>query len=148
MHRSNESAANGFGLLANGSSRLWEVMIDESLHREDEWSMELEGPNVYLVFQLRDLRVVPEVIEFLHARCRTPAAPGRRTRSARNEMLTLGRFGTASVSLVGDNEESARCFLLIGPRARSTLRLSLHREDCRMLLEAFRQVAEDLPKKR
>ena len=146
MHRSSERTANGFGLLANGSSRLWEVAIDESLSRKGDCSLELEGPSVYLVFQLRDLGVVSEVVEFLQDRSEALTGHVRRTRSARNGVLPIGRFGTAAVSLVGDDEESSRCFLIIGPRGRSTLRLSLQGEDCRMLLEAFRQVAEDLPR--
>src|SRR5205085_10299381 len=57
---------NGLGLLANGSSRRWDVAVDESLDR-DEWSFEIEGPQTYLVFQLQDLNVIPAALAFLRA---------------------------------------------------------------------------------
>jgi hypothetical protein len=133
MDHSSENAANGFGLLATGSSRLWAVDIDESLDRGDEWSVQLQGPQVYLAFRLRDLGVVAEVIRFLQV----PQEP--------KEPLTLGTFGTAPVSLVWDNEDFPRCFLKVGPDDHSAMHFSLGREDIEMLLEALQQVAEDLP---
>jgi hypothetical protein len=145
MDRSSERSPNGFGLLANGSSGRWDVAVDESLDRADEWSVQIEGPHVYLAFQPRDLGVVSEVIRFLDPPPDGDSGAGRRVRSGQNEALTLGNFGAASVSLVWDNEDFPRCFVIVGPRAGATMRLSLLEEDVKMLLEAFRQVARDLP---
>lgn len=144
MDRPSEKAAKGFGLLANGSSRLWAVDIDES-DCGDEWSMQLDGPQVYLAFQLRDLGVVSEVIRLLQAPPYGAARSDRQTSTEPNEAVTLGKFGTAPVSLVWDDEDFPRCFVIVGPDARSALRLSLGPEDIEMLLQAFQQVAEDLP---
>src|SRR5262245_64933289 len=131
------------GLLANGSSRRWDVAVDEPLDG-DEWSLELDGPQTYLVFQLRDLKVISEAVRFLQSRPSSDPA-SRRDEEADVAELTLGRFGSAAVSLIWDNEDFPRCFLVIGPKARSTLRLSLDAEDIRMLSEALRQVMNDLP---
>jgi myo-inositol catabolism protein IolC len=61
-----------------------------------------------------------------------------------DDSLTLGRFGHASVSLVWDTEDFIRCFLVIGPKAKSTLRFSFQEEDIKMLVEALQEVSEDL----
>ncbi len=138
MKKPDDQPRGGLGLLANGSSGRWDVAVDESLD-EGEWSLELDGPHTYLAFQLRDLQVVQRALRFLQS---APSnAPGH------EHPLPIGRFGTASVSLVWDNECSRRCFILIGPRARSTLRITLEPEDVRMLVDALQQVVEDLPQK-
>jgi hypothetical protein len=142
MNRKLDQTAEGLGLLASGSSRRWDVAVDESLGR-NEWSMEIEGPQTYLVFQLQDLRTVPKTIDFLRSglkRCQ-----GRHKGASQEHELHLGRFGSASVSLIWDDEDFPRCFLIIGAKARSVLRLSLESEDIQMLIEALDQVVSDIP---
>jgi hypothetical protein len=145
MDRASDNPAHNFGLLANGSSRLWDVDIDEALDGGGGWSMQLDGPHVYLDFQLRDLGVVSEMIRFLQA---PPAGGPQRDRPARPEPsaeFILGKFGAAPVSLVWDDQGSPICYLIITPNTISALRLNLWGEDIPMLLEALRQVAKDLP---
>lgn len=136
MKQKSNSSSEGMGLLANGSSCRWDLAVEESLDRV-EWSLEIDGQQAYLVFQLRDLEVIPEAYRFLHA------GPG----SVRGGALHLGRFGSVSVSLLWDDEPVTRCFLVVGPKARATLRLSLEAEDVQMLCEALAQVMSDLPRK-
>ena len=131
-----DQTTDDLGLLANGSSRRWDIAVDASLDR-DEWSLEIDGPQTYLVFQLQDLSVIPAALRFLESG--PPSGPRH------DSALTLGRFGSASVSLVWDNEDFPRCFIVIGPKARSTLRLSLESEDIQMVIEALRQVVRDIP---
>jgi hypothetical protein len=145
MKRSSEQSPNGFGLLAQGVAGPWTVEVDEALGREDEWSLDIEGPNVYLTFQVLDLGVVGQAVRFLQFPPRGDPQAGRQAGSKPNESLTIGQFGQAPVSLVWDNEEFPRCFLIVGPGLSSTMRLSLQGDDLRMLGEAFRQVGEDLP---
>jgi hypothetical protein len=139
-----DRGSGGGGLLANGSSRLWDVAVEEALDRDKEWSLEIDGPTVYLVLQLHDLDVISKAVGFLDERLNGDPSQRRLRESAAGESLLIGRFGQTSVELVWDNEEAARCFLVIGPRARSTVRLTLQEDDVNMLLEALRQVAEDL----
>jgi hypothetical protein len=140
MNPKNGQPAGELGLAANGSSRKWYVAVDEAIDR-DEWSLEIDGPQAYLVFQLRDPQVVSEAARFLQSRP-GPKQPGG-PRGGVGE-LVLGRFGSASVSLVWDDEGFSRCFLIVGPKARSTLRLSFDAEDVQMLHDALVQATEDL----
>jgi hypothetical protein len=144
MNEKVHARAQGTGLLASGSSGRWDVAVDETLDR-DEWSLEIEGPNAYLVFQLQDLAILSVARRFLQSRPPTdPVGNAPATHGGEVE-LTLGKFGSASVSLAWDNEDFPRCFLIVGPKARSTLRLSLGAEDIQALGEAFGQVVNDLP---
>jgi hypothetical protein len=136
--------AEGFGLLANGSSRRWDIAVDESLDRE-EWSLEIDGPQVYVVFQLKDLKVIPAALRFLQAGIKAKRSQAGGRRHENESDLSLGKFGSASVSLAWDNEDFPRCFLIIGPRARATLRLSFEGDDIQMLIEALGEVVKDLP---
>ena len=131
-----DSSTERWGLLANSSSRLWDIAVDELLNGE-EWVLELDGPQTYLVFQLKDLKVLETALQLLES----GPPSGRNCESS----LTLGRFGSASVSLVWDNEDFPRCFLIVGPHPRSTLRVVLNGEDIQMLIEALREVVQDLP---
>lgn len=127
------------GLAANGSSRKWYVAVDEALDGND-WFLEIDGPQACLVFQLRDPKVVAEAMRFLQS----PPGSGGAGGGEAAELL-LGQFDSTSVFLIWDNEGFSRCFLVIGPKARSALRLSLEAEDFQMLIEALNQVMEDMP---
>src|SRR5437879_2874848 len=128
------------GLLANGASPRWDVAVDESV--DGAHSLELDGKHVYLVFQLKHSRVIREAVRFLQPGMRG-SEPKNRHACEETEML-LGSFGSASVSLLWDNEDVSRCFLVIGPKARATLRLSLDAEDIEMLGDALEQVMKEL----
>src|SRR5205085_1352999 len=100
MNNETDKPAEGLGLLANGSSRRWDIAVDESLDRGD-WSVEIDGPQVYLVFQLQDLNIISTALRFLLSGPALTQAHG--CRGSRDESsLTLGRFGSASVSLLWD----------------------------------------------
>jgi len=144
MDRKDEKPTGRVGLLANGSSGPWSIAVDESVDR-DEWSIEIDGPQVYLVFQLAELTTPLKALQFLQLELTAERAREPRRRQVGEDALTLGHFGPASVSLVRDNEDFARCFLVIGPRARSTFRLSLDEEDIRRFTDALRQVVADIP---
>jgi len=55
-----------WGLLANGSSRLWHIDVDESL-AGDEWIIEIDGPQTYLAFQLENLKVLEAALRLLQS---------------------------------------------------------------------------------
>jgi hypothetical protein len=145
MKRDSDQPPEGLGLLACGSSRLWSVDVDESFDG-DSWWMDLDGPQTYLVFQLRDLQVVPKALLFLRASLHPHRTDTPRKWSEAEDALPLGRFGSASVSLLRDNEDVPRCFIVVGGKARSTLRLSLDAADMQMLIDALQQVLDDLPR--
>jgi hypothetical protein len=131
--------AEEFGLLANGSAGSWDIAVDESLERKT-WTMEIDGPQVYLTFQLRNLNVLSEAFHFLQM----DSARGRQEHQGADTSLVLGNFGGASVSLVWDNEDVPRCFIIIGPKGRSTLRVSLDAADIQHWIKAVRQILKDI----
>jgi len=135
--------AERLAVLANGSSGGRDVAVNESFDA-NELFVELDGPQTYLTFQLRDGRVLAQFLRFLESSSWPSLAPDQSSERAECALI-LGRFGSASVSLLRDNEDFPRCFLVVGPDARSTLRLSLEAEDIRMLSEVLRQVLRDLP---
>jgi hypothetical protein len=144
MNREFQQATESYGLLAFGSSGSWEVSIDESREREDEWSAEIESPNIYLLFSLPSPSIVPRMLRFLEQ-----PVEGRQLDDGLRkgeDSLTIGKFGQASVALVWDDEDSGRCFLVIGAEAKSTMHLTLQCEDVKRLIEALHQVVDDLPK--
>ena len=129
MNPENGRPAAEYGLAGNGSSRQWDVAVEESLDG-GAWTLEIEGPQTYFVFQLREAQALSDVTRFLLE----PATPDRTgpPYTARGELM-IGRFGSAPVSFVWDDEEAARCFLVVGPQGVCSLRLSLDGEDVRML---------------
>lgn len=133
------------GLLANGSAGRWHIEVDETLDC-NEWFLEIEGPQIYLGFQVQELTVLPAALCFLQSGATSVKDRNGQPRHTEKSGFTLGRFGSMSVSLVWDNEDFPRCFLVVGPKATATLRLSLEGEDMGMFIEALRQVVEDLPK--
>ena len=118
-------------LLACGSSGRWSVDVDESPNGR-AWTLQLDGPAVYLIFALRHLEAVRQARDYL------------RQWSSDLGALPLGYFESAGVSLHWD-DEGPRCFLIVGPHAQSTLRVTLTAEDTRCLAEALDQVIDDLP---
>ncbi len=141
MKPKNGQPAAGLGLVANGSSRKWDVAVDETPDG-NEWSLEIDGPQTYLSFQLRGPKVVAEARRFLQS---PPGSGDTGREGGEAAELLLGQFDSTSVSLVWDNEGFSRCFLVIGPKAASVLRLCLDAEDVQMLIEALNQVMEDMP---
>lgn len=121
-----------FGLLACGTDGCWSIDLDESPDGT-AWSLQLDGPQVYLAFALRNLGVVAEALAYI------------RTGPRRSGGLTLGHFGSASVMLHWDDEYSDRCFLIVGPQAQSTLRVSLSTRDTHSIAAALEQIVDDLP---
>src|SRR5262245_48283667 len=138
MNRELSQVDEGLGLLANGSSGLWDVSVDESLDGRD-WFLEIDGPQTYLIFQLRDLAVIPKALRLLRSWPGSNTTKGQHDAEGDNT-LPLGWFGSFAVSLLWDNEDFPRCFIIVGPQARSTLCLSLEAEDIRMVSDALEQV--------
>jgi hypothetical protein len=145
MKTSTGKAISRFCLVANGSSDAWQVSIDESVRGAEKWYVDIEGPSVYLSFQLVDRDIIDKMIAFLDENMPV----GGRSRNGRADKspteLVIGKFGQAPVSLLGDDEYADRCFLVIGPNSNCCMRIPLVGEDTRMILDALRQVREDLP---
>lgn len=128
-------------LLACGVSGRWSIDVDESLDG-NEWSLDIEGPAVDLSFQLANLEVIPKALRFLKSGPGSAKAGSRRR--PQENVLHLGCFSAASVSLRWDDEDFPRCFIVVGPRGRSTLHITLWAEDIEMLIDALLQVVKEM----
>jgi hypothetical protein len=143
MNDENTKSTGGFALLANGSSSRWNIAIDESLDR-DEWSMEVEGSQVYLVLQLDSLEVPRKALDFLESQFNPHRTRPAGRSATKEDTLALGQFGSTPVLLLKDNEGAPRVFLAVGAGSRSAFRVTLDVEDIKSLVEAFRQVVKDM----
>lgn len=136
---SNLSPGNpeSLGLLANGSSGPWDIDIDGSLSGPERWFAAIEGPAVSILFEIPSLGIVDQVLRFLER-------PPGMEKGAVNDSLVIGNDKNPLVTLVKDDEYEDRFFLVVGPMAGTTVRFALTGPDAGKIVEALRQVKEDL----
>jgi hypothetical protein len=130
-------------LVANGSSGPWDVAVDETISGPARWFAQVEGPGIYLYFEIQSPGIIDAIIKFVEAHLNVKD----RLRSdlvAGNGSLDLGRFGCAPVALVWDDEDEGRCFFTIGTAAQATLRITLSAGELAELVKALHQVRDDL----
>jgi hypothetical protein len=140
VNRNRVQSVKKWGLLANGSSGQWSIDIDESQDGA-AFTMQIDGPQAYVGFALRDLRVVAK----LHSYLRAGLHPNQGAAQRMTNGVSLGRLGSMSVSIVQDDEFATRWFIIINGKADAVVRLTLDAADVEMLVEALQQVIEDLP---
>src|SRR5882724_6852406 len=63
--RQNENGNDSQGLTAIGSAGGWEVAIDETTSGTQRWFAQIEGPSVYLNFEVSSPHVIETILEFL-----------------------------------------------------------------------------------
>jgi hypothetical protein len=141
--RPNDEDRHVVGLVANGSSGPWDIAIDETISGAAKWFAQVEGPRVYLYFEIPSLNIIDKMIEFINL----PKSTDKLARSvsvARNGSLRLGSFGRSPVALVWDEEDRDHCFFTIGTAIKPTIRISLVVGELDQLAEALCQVRADL----
>jgi hypothetical protein len=128
------------GLLAVGSSGRWEIAIDETTSGPQRWFAQIEGPAVYLYFEISSLEIIDQAIEFVTAAGGdADAAP-----AARGDTLALGTSKSTPVKLVRDDEFSDRYFLVIEPKDGAVVRFTVATHDLAHVIDALRQVKQDM----
>jgi hypothetical protein len=130
------------GLLANGSSGSWEIAIDETISGKDRWFAQLEGPAISFYFEIPSPRIIDDTIDYLGPGCSSPQ--GNSQSANRNAPLRIGGDKRMPVSLVRDDEFADRIFLVVGSDSAPVIRYTFSGPDISMMLEALRQVKEDL----
>jgi hypothetical protein len=130
-------------LVANGSSGPWDIAVDETIAQSARWFAQVEGPGVYLYFEIPSLKIVDRISKFIKrhvdANERLPSSPG-----AGNGSLRLGYFGRTPVALLWDEEHNDRCFFTIGTAIKPTMMMTLSAGDLDELAKALSQVRDDL----
>jgi hypothetical protein len=143
MNRKLDPPTENVGLAAIGTSDRWVVSLDESLDCE-RWWLEIEGPGVYLHFQIHDPTVVSKALRYLQVGMAVDRTKDRKNEDTERE-LRLGHLGSAVVALQWDDEHGPRCFLIICSEGLSALRLSFGTEDIRRLCEARAEIVTEMP---
>ena len=138
-----KTPGENLGLLANGSSGSWEVSIDQSVSGTERSFAQIEGPSLWLYFEIPSPDMIPKIIQFLlppgTKREETPSCSSRR-----NGKLDISAAAETPVALVRDDEYNDRCFIVIGQSDSPIIRFSVAGEDLDNLVEALRQVEEDI----
>jgi hypothetical protein len=130
----------GVGLLALGSSGPWEVAIDESLSGPARRFAQIEGPSVYLYFEIPTVQLIDDALDFLGAHSRDA-----QTRVfAKNGTLSLVKNADTQVCLIKDDEFDDRYFLVIEARSGPLVRFTITDDDLRHLVKALRDAKDDL----
>lgn len=133
------------GLVANGSSKSWDVAVDHTTTAPERWFIQLESRSLYLYFEIEHPRVIDRALSFVERRLQCSKdvkEPSKCVGS--NEELTLGNLDGLPIALLGDGEYSDRCFIMIGKSPQSCCRFSIIGDDLRQLLTALRQVSDEL----
>jgi len=136
VQASSDIPDENLGLSANGSSGRWEVSIDETISGPERWFVQVEGPSLWLSFEIPSPEIISKVIQFL--------APPQTQRAENPGQLDLGEAKGTPVALVRDDEYKDRYFLVIGPNDAPIVRFAVVGEDRHSLAQALRQVEQDL----
>jgi hypothetical protein len=142
-HNHNQADCEAIGLVANGSAGSWEIAIDETISGAATWFAQIEGPQVYIYFEIPSPKIIDQTIGFIerHTDPDQPLPLGSATQCG---SLRLGSFGRSPVALVWDDEDRNRCFFVIGRTVQPMIRITLLDGDLDEFTQALRQVREDL----
>lgn len=122
------------GLAAVGSAGGWEIAIDETTEGDERWFAQIEGPEIYMYFEVPSPRIIHEMLEFM-------AAPGS---AARSHELIVSKHAVHPVTLVRDDEFDDRYFFVIVQDTKLVVRMTIGDGVLRSLVTALRQAKEDL----
>src|ERR1700719_1034274 len=88
--------AMSVGLMAIGSSGPWEISVNQSVTKADHWFAQIEGPAVYIYFEIPSTNILNQVSRFF--------AIDELGRKPRKNTLALATGKSTQVSLVRDDE--------------------------------------------
>jgi hypothetical protein len=128
------------GLTAIGSSGPWEIAIDQTVSGPDRWFAQIEGPSVYLRFEIPSLETIDQAISLLASHGKT----GSNAAGVHDGTLAVGSNRSMRVSLLRDDEFSDRYFLVIEPKSGLVVRFTLAGDDLTHIVDALCQAKEDL----
>lgn len=138
------------GLVASGNSDSWDIEIDQTLKGPEHWFVQIEGPSVYLYFEISNPAVIKSAFDFVdrHWEARRKPATARSKKSDSRDMeVALGRLATLPVILIWDDEDKDRCFFSIGESAESKIRIAICGKELKGFRIALKHVQEELTDK-
>ncbi len=132
-----------FGLLANGSSGPWEIAIDETTSGADRFYAQIEGPSVTFYFEIPSVDILGKMARFLVPH-QAPTKESSTGSLAGGGSLVIGKDKKSPITLVKDDEYEDRFFLLVGPVDSPVVRFVIAGMDAVKIVDALRQVVQDL----
>ena len=138
-----EALAESFGLVANAVAGSWAIDIDESIEGAERWFAQIDGPSLYVNFQIASLDIIDEIAGFLRFHL-CPDACNQPSKLAEAEDMLLSHFGGASVTLIWDSETNERCFIVISADSELSVRLCIDRGGVEELAKAFEEIRDEL----
>src|SRR5438105_4692961 len=137
-----DNDAESLGLTAIGSADGWEFAIDERTSGAQRWFAQIEGPSVYLYFEVQSPRVISQMLDFLTRRPTT--GKGSQDLPAHsNGKVVIGKSKENPVTLLRDDEFPDRYFLVWETETKSVIRITIGGADSKALVSALRQAKED-----
>lgn len=135
------------GLVASGNSKSWDIEIDQTLDGAERWFAQIEGPSIYLYFEISNPSVVKCAFEFVDRHWEGRRKPGktRSKQSSSSDMeVDFGRLANLPVTLIWDDEDNDRCFFSIGEAAEAKIRLAICGKELKEFRIALKHVQEEL----
>src|SRR5262249_43411707 len=130
------------GLLACGSSGSWSIDIDETISGRHRWFAQIQGPSVYVYFEIPSLGVINRVLRFLN---KPRHKDGRNAPyNPRRDALPVGGDETVVVKLIRDNRLADKYFLVIEDNKELHVSLTVTGADLKNLTGALRQAQDDV----
>jgi hypothetical protein len=124
------------GLTAYGRAGGWEVSVDEALSGIEKRFLQIEGPSVYLYFEIPSPGILQELARFLE--------PPESLEGEQRERLELGTFNGVAVDLLRDDEHADRFFFCIIAKGSGSVRITVAGDDLKALSMAVIQVRDEL----
>jgi hypothetical protein len=140
--KTEDNASESFGLMAMGRSGRWDVDVDETTEGPQRWFMQIEGPSVYLSFEIPSPEIIPSALDFLQGSSSTSGA--QEGPAADSGSFVLGKGGNTPVTVLKCDECEDHFFLMMKPITSVVVRVTIAGTDLKELQEALRQVVEDL----
>jgi hypothetical protein len=138
-NRDQKMGKDDIGLLAFGSSGPWEVSIDETLSGPERHFAQIEGPLVYLYFEIPTVELVADALDFLAVQ-----QDVRTKLLTKNGTLSIIKNADTQVLLVKDDEFNDRYFLVIESKSGPVVRFTITDADLSNITKALRHAKEDL----
>ena len=131
------------GMIANAVSETWDVALDQTVSGIQKWFAQIEGPSVYLYFQIESPCVIRQAVTFIGTRKLRRKIKDVPTRDCE---LMLGKFAGVPVSIIRDDESSSRCFLSIGHSGNSFAQFKVSGIELKRFTDALAQLADEVEK--
>ena len=147
LHNAGDSSSDfdePVGLVANVSVGKWDIAIDQTLNGPEKWFAQIEGPSLYLYFQIGGPRTVECLVCFLEQHTSGDQHLSGNGKHGCDNELKLSCPGNLPVAIFWDGEGVNRCYFSMGTSSDAHMRCGVFGDDLDDLTEALRQLSTQL----